>query len=128
MVLVAAICSDPVQDVVKRLSADQSHNACGSLPPDAVEAEGVQASGHIGSTDDGVQADGTLVTCHCFQWPCLLLLAHVGYCCRAALLQMLLNTCCHVLPDKRCGRRSRKAKEVQEREGKGLLLKGLLVD
>lgn len=101
VLLVVVVRSHRVQDAVDGLPAEWARGAVGSPPPDAAEAEGVEAGVGVGGVSCGAQADGAPFPCRCLGWPRLLHLATAGCCCRAALLPVLLGTGWSVLPVKR---------------------------
>lgn len=101
VLLVVVVRPHGVQDAVERLPAERARSSRGSPPPDAAEAEGVEASVDGGCVVHLAQADGARAACRCLPPPCPLQLAGGGRHGRAARLRSLLSTRGHVLPRER---------------------------
>lgn len=101
--LVVAVPSHGVQQLLHGLPA---HGAVVSGPgplPDAPEAELVHAVGHVGRPLHGSQADGALGVVCCLRQSCLGGLAQAAITCsRAALPCVFFGSGCHVLPRDMC--------------------------
>lgn len=102
VLLVVIIRSHRVQEPAEGPPADGARSFPLGPMLDALEAEAVEAEGHIGCVLDVIQADGTQEVFCCLQQPGLLLLAGAGSHVRGALLHGFLGIRFHVLPRHLC--------------------------